>query len=310
MFEEKSLGPYYQAILGLAFPEGETRRVGFMAQDRSKDLGGWMPEHHLEAAKFVEICSTQSIPIVTFMDTPGADAKQEANEQNQAHSISRLIAEMSNVDVPNIGVIYGLGYSGGAIPLASSNTILSLKDAVFSTIQPGALANIVRRLNLSWQECAQYVGLSAYELYGQGNIDGVVDYSPSEKSSSPDNLRLAIVGVISNVEGRVKEFVSENPYILDHYRQSLTRYLNPSKSLLAMQTSASLKLTKNPTEYLNVFGVAYRYLRYLQVRKRIKATSTSQYGRLAALELPAGDLKRRTDPVSYTHLTLPTKRIV
>ena len=85
-----------------------------------------------------------------------------------------------------------------------------------------ALANIVRRLNLSWQECAQYVGLSAYELYGQGNIDGVVDYSPSEKSSSPDNLRLAIVGAISNVEGRVKEFVSENPYILDHYRQSLT----------------------------------------------------------------------------------------
>ena len=137
--------------------------------------------------------------------------------------------------------------------------------------------------------------MSAYELYGQGNIDGVVDYSPSEKSSSPDNLRLAIVGAISNVEGRVKEFVSENPYILDHYRQSLTRYLNPSKSLLAMQTSASLKLTKNPTEYLNVFGVAYRYLRYLQVRKRIKATSTSQYGRLAALELPAGDLKRRTD---------------
>ncbi len=295
VFDEKSVGPYYQAILGLVFPGGETRRVGFMAQDRSKDLGVWMPGHHLEAAKFVEACSTQSIPIVTFMDTPGADAKQEANEQNQAHSISRLIAEMSNVDVPNIGVIYGLGYSGGAIPLASSNTILSLKDAVFSTIQPGALANIVRRLNLSWQECAQYVGLSAYELYGQGNIDGVVDYSPSEKSSSPDNLRLAIVGAISNVEGRVKEFVSENPYILDHYRQSLTRYLNPSKSLLAMQTSASLKLTKNPTEYLNVFGVAYRYLRYLQVRKRIKATSTSQYGRLAALELPAGDLKRRTD---------------
>ena len=41
-----------------------------MAQDRSKDLGVWMPGHHLEAAKFVETCSTQSIPIVTFMDTP------------------------------------------------------------------------------------------------------------------------------------------------------------------------------------------------------------------------------------------------
>ena len=295
VLEEKSLGPYYQAILTMAFPGEESRRVGFIAQDRSKELGTWMPEHHLEATKFVETCSTQSIPIVAFMDTPGADAKEQANQQNQAHSISRLIAEMNNVDVPNVGVIYGLGYSGGAIPLASSNVILSLRDAVFSTIQPVALANIVRRLNLSWQECAQYVGLSSYELYRQGNIDGVIDFSPADKPSSIDNLRLAIVGSIANVERRVKDFVADNPYILDHYRQSLMRYLSPSKSLLAVQTSASLKLTKNPTEYLNVFGVAYRYLRYLQVRKRIKSTSIAQYGRLSAQEVPSGELQRRTD---------------
>ncbi len=295
VLEEKNLGPYYQAILTMEFPNEDLRRVGFIAQDRSKELGTWMPEHHLEATRFVEICSTQSIPIVAFMDTPGADAKEQANQQNQAHSISRLIAEMNNVDVPNVGVIYGLGYSGGAIPLASSNIILSLRDAVFSTIQPVALANIVRRLNLSWQECAQYVGLASYELYQQGNIDGVVDFSPEDRPSSLDNLRLAIVGSISKVERRVKDFVADNPYIMDHYRQSLMRYLNPSKNLLAVQTSASLKLTKNPTEYLNVFGVAYRYLRYLQVRKRIKSTSTAQYGRLSAQEVPSGELQRRTD---------------
>ena len=75
VLEEKSLGPYYQAILTMAFPGEESRRVGFIAQDRSKELGTWMPEHHLEATKFVETCSTQSIPIVAFMDTPGADAK-------------------------------------------------------------------------------------------------------------------------------------------------------------------------------------------------------------------------------------------
>ena len=62
-----------------------------------------------------------------------------------------------------------------------------------------------------------------------------------------------------------------------------------------MQSSASLALTRNPTEYLNVFGVAFRYLRYLQVRKRIKATSTQQYGRLAEQEVPAGELHTRAD---------------
>ena len=61
---------------------------------------------------------------------------------------------------------------------------------------------------------------------------------------------------------------------MDHYRQSLLRYLKPSEQLRAMQSSASLALTRNH-EYLNVFGVAFRYLRYLQVRKRIKPPAPS-----------------------------------
>ena len=293
--EEQSSGPYYEAKLEMDFGDEQIRLVGFVAQDRSRELGSWMPEHHLRAAKFAELCSNRSIPIVTFMDTPGADAKEEANAQNQAHSISRLIAEMSNLDVPSVGVIYGLGYSGGAIPLAASNMILSLRDGVFSTIQPKSLANIARRLNLSWQECAKYVGVSPAQLHAQGNIDGIIDYSPDDSDDKIENLRGAIIGSITNVENRVREFVAENPYILDHYRQSLQRYLTPSIRLQAMQSSASLKLTKNPTEYLNVFGVAFRYLRYLTVRKRIKATTMRQYGRLADQEIPKGELNIRAD---------------
>ncbi|MEM7079308.1 MAG: biotin carboxylase N-terminal domain-containing protein [Pseudomonadota bacterium] len=294
VIEETSDGPYYEARLGMDFG-GEERLIGFVAQDRSVELGSWMPEHHLRAARFAERCSIRSIPLVSFMDTPGANAQEAANAANQAHSISRLIAEMSNLDVPNIGLIYGLGYSGGAIPLAASNMILSLRDGVFSTIQPASLASIARRLNLSWQQCAQYVGLSPYELHAQGNIDGIVDFSPSDSADKIENLRSAIIVSILNVEGVVKDFVADNPYILDHYRQSLGRYLRPSPQLEAMQTSASLKLTKTPTEYLNVFGVAFRYLRYLQVRQRIKATTTQQYGRLADREMPKGELHIRAD---------------
>jgi acetyl/propionyl-CoA carboxylase alpha subunit/acetyl-CoA carboxylase beta subunit len=295
VIEEESVGPYFQATITLDFGEGSARMVGFVAQDRSRELGSWGPEHHLRAARFAERCSNRSLPMVTFMDTPGANAKEEANAHNQAHSISRLIAEMSNLDVPSVGVIYGLGYSGGAIPLAASNMILSLRDGVFSTIQPKSLANIARRLNLSWQECAKYVGLSPAQLHEQGNIDGIIDYSPEDGEEKLENLRHAIVGSIRNVETRATEFVAENPYILDHYRQSLQRYLTPSSRLRAMQSSASLKLTKNPTEYLNVFGVAFRYLRYLAVRKRIKATTTQQYGRLADQEMPKGELNVRAD---------------
>ncbi|MEM7003706.1 MAG: biotin carboxylase N-terminal domain-containing protein [Pseudomonadota bacterium] len=295
VIEQESGGPYFQAMLKMTFSDGQARQVGFVAQDRSQDLGSWMPEHHLRAARFAEICSQRAIPLVTFMDTPGANAQEEANANNQAHSISRLIAEMSNLDVPTVGVIYGLGYSGGAIPLAASNMILAVRDGVFSTIQPKSLANIARRLNLSWQECAKYVGLSPAQLHAQGNIDGIIDFTPGDAANTLENLRTAIVGSIENIEQRTKDFVAENPYILDHYRQSLQRYMNPSPQLKAMQSSASLKLTKNPTEYLNVFGVAYRYLRYLAVRKRIKATTTQQYGRLSDMEMPKGELADRAD---------------
>ena len=295
VLEEDSLGPFYQAVLLMDFPGGIKRPVGFIAQDRSSEKGSWMPQHHLRAAAFAEYCSARAIPLVSFVDTPGADAGEEANANNQAHSISRLIAEMSNVDVPTVGVIYGVGYSGGAIPLAASNLILCLRDGVFSTIQPAGLANIARRLNLSWQECAKYVGLSAPELHTQGNIDAIVDYSPNDPPQQIEKLRSALVGSIINIENLTKEFVAENPYILDHYKQSLLRYLKPSSQLQAMENSASLTLTKNPTEYVNVFGIAYRYLRYLQVRKRIKATSVQQYGRLASQEIPTGELHIRAN---------------
>ena len=288
---EHSDGPFYSAMVAMDF-DGEDRRVGFIAQNRAVRSGEWMPEHHLQAASAVNEFANRSLPIVSMMDTPGAAGDEAANKNNQSHSISRLIAEMSNTDVPNLGIVYGLGYSGGAIPLAASNLILSVRDGVFSTIQPKGLASIARRLNLSWQQCAKQVGLSPFELKRQGNIDAVIDYVPGE---DVENLRLAIVSGIRHVEETTKSFVAENPYILDHYRRSLQRYLRPSPRLRQVQASASLTLTKNPTEYLNVFGVAYRYLRYLRVRRRIKATNTASYGRLAEQELPSGELAERTD---------------
>ena len=292
---EESDGPFYAASVRMDF-DGEPRLVGFIAQDRSVANGVWGPKHHAAAARRIEECSRRSIPIVSLMDTPGADAGADANRANQAHSISRLIAEMANTDVPNLGIVFGLGYSGGAIPLAASNMILAVRDGVFSTIQPQGLASIARRMNLSWQECAKIVGLSPVELFGQGNIDGVIDYSPLDDGDEGiERLRLAIVSGILSVEQRVKAFVAENPYILDHYRRSLHRYLRPTDRLQRLQASAGLKLTHTPTEYLNVFGVAYRYLRYLSCRRRIKATSTQQYGRLATEETPQGELAARAD---------------
>ncbi len=291
ILEQKSDGPIYTAECEFDF-QGAPRRIGFIAQDRAYASGVWGPEHHDAASRVASDFAIRSLPIVTMIDTPGADGNESANANNQAHSISRLIAELCNVDVPTLGIIIGQGYSGGAIPLAASNLLLSLRTGVFNTIRPKGLASLVTRYNLSWQECAQFVGVSSYELYKQGNIDGIVDYDPGE-SDKIDNLRDVIVSGIISIEEGARTFVAEQPDILEHYRRNINRYLNLSESLAAVHASSTLKLRTSPTEYPNVFGVAYRYLRYLGLRKRIKSTTTTLYGRLAESVIPEGELAQR-----------------
>ena len=291
VFNEVEDGPLYCAELEFDF-DGHPRRIGFITQNRAHNTGVWGPEHHNAAAKIASGYAIRSMPIVTFMDTPGADPYEEANASNQAHAISRLIAELCNVDVPTLGIIIGQGYSGGAIPLASSNLLLSLRTGVFNTIHPKFLANLVRRYNLSWQECAKFVGVSSYELYKQGNIDGIVDYDPGEEDKI-DNLRNTIVTGITSIENGTKDFVAEHPEVISHYQRNLNRYFNPSETMAAVHASSTLKLRTSPTEWPNVFGVAFRYLRYLGLRRRIKSTTTTQYGRLADAEIPEGELSQR-----------------
>ncbi len=291
VLREVSDGPFYAAEVEMNF--GDTvRRVGFITQDRSHASGVWGPSHHQQAAQMAADFATRSIPIVCFMDTPGADAGEIANANNQAQSISRLIAELCNVDVPTIGIIVGQGYSGGAIPLAASNLLLSCRTGVFNTIHPKGLASLVRRYNLSWQECAQFVGVSPFELYKQGNLDGVIDYDPGEDDKI-DNLKNVIVSGILSIESSVKDFVASHPEILEHYKRNIDRYLHPSESLSAVHASSTLKLRTSPTEYPNLFGAAFRYLRYLNLRKRIKSTTIGQYGRLSEAEVPEGELASR-----------------
>ncbi|MFT5239869.1 MAG: acetyl/propionyl-CoA carboxylase alpha subunit/acetyl-CoA carboxylase beta subunit [Candidatus Promineifilaceae bacterium] len=288
-------GPlYWCEMIMEAEPGQDPRRIGVLAQNRSESNGVWMPEHHALAVKAIRGFAQRKIPIVTFIDTPGADAGAEANAQNQAHSISRLIAEMAQLDVPTIGIILGYGYSGGAIPLATVNILLSVRDGVFNTIQPPGLASIARKYDLSWQECAKYVGVSAYELFDQGYIDGVIDYVPGERQKL-ENLKTSILSSIELIERNAEEFVARTPLVLEHYKRSMERYLAPEPDLVQIQESAELSLAESPTTHVNVFGLAYRYLRYLGLRRRIRSISMDSYGRLSDLEIPKGDLKKRAE---------------
>ena len=292
IIQEHKDGALYAAEIDIEMPYG-VRRIGFLVQNREIDNGVWKPQHHLDAVKKVRDFSDHGVPIVTFIDTPGADAGAEANANNQAHSISRLIAEMCNTHVPTVGIIYGLGYSGGAIPLAATNVLLSVETGVFNTIQPQGLASIARQYGLSWQESARYVGLSSWELAKRGSIDGVIRWSPENNEDDVAPLLQTITSAIVSIEKASAGFTVDHPEIMRHYQRSVERFVHPSPALKTLSEVDSISSAKGSSQFPGVFGHSCRYLRYIGLRRRISATNVRAYGRLADEELPKGDLAER-----------------
>lgn len=290
IIREINEGPLYLAEIILT--QGDrARRLVFLAQNRKVKNGSWMPAHHDRAAELVREYSSYGMPIVTFIDTTGADAGEEANLKNQAHSISHLIMEMANLQLPSIGIVYGNGYSGGAIPLATTNILLSVRDGVFNTIHPMGLAEIAYNYNLSWQECAKYVGVSSYELFKQGYLDGIIDYAPGTSPSTQPILD-AIFSALDLVETQALDFLvqKENEYFFTHYKESIQRYLNPSELLVEENRIAD----KLPSGMLNVFGSVFRFQRYLKLRTRLASQSVRRYSRVDSSSMPEGELSERT----------------
>ena len=272
--------------------KGRIRRVGIIAQNKDVNNGVWSPKHHRQAQDIAREFCDHSIPIVTFIDTPGADASSSANLGNQAHSISHLIAEMCDVPVPTVGIVYGLGYSGGAIPLAATNVLLGIKNSSFNTIQPKGLANIARQYDLSWQECAKYVGLSPTELYNKKILDGVINWSSDKDDSS--FLVNAFMSAIEGIEAAAAKYVAKTPAFFDFYRRGIMRYIEPSRALQKLKKISRIPLSNNYTKYQNIFGLAYSHLRFMNMTKRISFGRLDSYGRLAGEEIKTGDLSQRT----------------
>ncbi|MFA7555687.1 MAG: biotin carboxylase N-terminal domain-containing protein [Spongiibacteraceae bacterium] len=291
----KENGPLYSVEFEIAFPNG-MRRIGIIGQDRKSNNGAWMPEHHLQASELIHHFTEMSLPIVFLIDTPGADAGEAANNDNQAHSISRMITESTAATVPTVGIVIGMGYSGGAIPMAAVNILLSVRDGVFNTIQPQGLQSIARKFNFSWQECAKHVGVSPEELLNNGCIDGIIDYTPLDGDERDRNLQRAIISSIEAIENAATDFMSTNEGLLEHYNRHLDRYLHPTEYQLALQVKSPFRSPINPpTSQPNIFGLCYRYMRYLGLRRRIHSISTAEYGRLSKYNLPEGDLQGRLE---------------
>ena len=114
------------------------------------------------------------IPIVTFIDTPGAFPGVEAEDRGQSEAIASSIKCSINIETPIFSFIIGEGESGGAVALATGNRVVMLEHAVYSVISPEGCASILWRSANESEKAAQSLKLTAQDLLNLEVIDEII----------------------------------------------------------------------------------------------------------------------------------------
>ena len=143
--------------------------------DRIKRNFGMMrPEGYRKAIRLMKLANKFKIPIISFIDTPGAYPGVGAEERGQAEAIAKSIECCMSLKVPTIAIVIGEGGSGGAIALASSNKVIMLENAIYSVISPEGCATILWRDPKKMLDAAKAMKLSAKDLLELEVIDEII----------------------------------------------------------------------------------------------------------------------------------------
>ena len=139
-----------------------------------RNFGMARPEGYRKAARLMKLADKFDLPIITFIDTPGAYPGKGAEERGQAEAIARSTQTCLEVSVPIISIIIGEGGSGGAIAMASANTLIMLEHSIYSVISPEGCASILWKNSDKMREAADALKLTAQHLKEIGVVDRVV----------------------------------------------------------------------------------------------------------------------------------------
>ncbi len=140
----------------------------------NRNFGMMRPEGYRKTIRLMKLADKFNIPIITFIDTPGAYPGVGAEERGQAEAIAKSIECCMKLKVPTLAIIIGEGGSGGAIALASSNKVLMLENAIYSVISPEGCATILWRDPKKMLDAAKAMKLSAKDLLELEIIDEII----------------------------------------------------------------------------------------------------------------------------------------
>lgn len=138
------------------------------------NFGMAKPEGYRKAQRLYSLADKFNIPVVTFVDTPGAFPGVEAEDRGQSEAIASSIRCSINVKSPIFSFIIGEGGSGGAVALATGNKVVMLEHSIYSVISPEGCASILWRSANESEKAAESLKLTAQDLFELGVIDEIL----------------------------------------------------------------------------------------------------------------------------------------
>ena len=195
------------------FAKFNNQSVLVIGQEKGEDLesrlehnfGMMRPEGYRKSIRLMRLADKFNIPIIIFIDTPGAYPGVGAEERGQAEAIAKSIECSMELKVPTISIIIGEGGSGGAIALASSSKVIMLENAIYSVISPEGCATILWRDPKKTLEAAKAMKLSSKDLLDLKVIDEIIE-EPVGGAHRDKNFILEKVRL--SIENNLNKFLS------------------------------------------------------------------------------------------------------
>jgi len=199
-----------QAIVGgLARFQGEPvvvigHQKGRDVRERQfRNFGMPRPEGYRKALRLMKLGEKFRLPVLTFIDTPGAYPGIDAEERGQSEAIARNLYVMAELKTPIICTVIGEGGSGGALAIGVGDMLLMLQYATYSVISPEGCASILWKTAERASDAAEALGITAHRLKALGVIDKIVNEPVGGAHRNPEamieNLRAALTDALQDV---------------------------------------------------------------------------------------------------------------
>ena len=186
-----------------------------------RNFGMPKPEGYRKALRLMETAERFKLPILTFIDTPGAYPGIGAEERGQSEAIARNLLVMSALKVPVISTVIGEGGSGGALAIGVCDTLLMLKFSTYSVISPEGCASILWKSAEHAPLAAEAMGLTASRLFELGLVDRVIDEPLGGAHRDHDTMAAAIKSALTDSLDRLNS-KSTDQLLQDRYQRLMS----------------------------------------------------------------------------------------